>query len=66
MKVIFHKRFYEAYTHDPAAAAGRMEAIVNTLKGKFGFVETGPASEKDLEKVEVRPQAKQLTLLVEA
>jgi len=51
MKVIFHKRFYEVYTSDPAAAAGRMEAIVNTLKGKFEFVEPGPASEKDLERV---------------
>ena len=23
MKVIFHKRFYEVYAHDPAAAAGQ-------------------------------------------
>ena len=54
MKVIFHKRFYEVYTHDPAASPGRMEAIVNTLKGKFEFVEPGPASEKDLERVHGR------------
>ena len=25
MKVIFHPRFYEVYTSDPAAAPGRME-----------------------------------------
>lgn len=54
MKVIFHQRFYEVYTHDPAAAAGRMEAIVNVLKGKFEFVEPGPASERDLERVHGR------------
>jgi acetoin utilization deacetylase AcuC-like enzyme len=54
MKVIFHKRFCEVYTHDPAAAAGRMEAIVNALKGKFEFVEPEPASERDLERVHGR------------
>jgi acetoin utilization deacetylase AcuC-like enzyme len=54
MKVIFHNRFYDVYTHDPAAAAGRMEAIVNVLKGKFEFVEPGPASERDLERVHGR------------
>ena len=54
MKAIFHQRFYEVYAHDPAAAAGRMEAIVNVLKGKFEFVEPGPASERDLERVHGR------------
>ena len=54
MKVIFHKRFYEVYTSDPAAASGRMEAIVKTLEGKFEFVEPEPASEKDLERVHGR------------
>lgn len=54
MKVIFHKRYFEVYTHDPAAAAGRMEAIVNVLKGKFEFVEPEPASERDVERVHGR------------
>jgi acetoin utilization deacetylase AcuC-like enzyme len=54
MKVIFHKRFYEVYTSDPAAASGRMEAIVKALEGKFEFVEPEPASEKDLERVHGR------------
>ena len=54
MKVIFHKRFYEVYTHDPAAAPGRMEAIVKELEGKFEFIEPVPASEKDLERVHGR------------
>jgi acetoin utilization deacetylase AcuC-like enzyme len=51
MKVIFHRRFYEVYTSDPAAASGRMEAMVKALEGKFEFVEPEPASEKDLERV---------------
>jgi acetoin utilization deacetylase AcuC-like enzyme len=54
MKVIFHDRFYEVYSHDPAAAPGRMEAIVRTLKGTFEFMEPGPASERDLERLHGR------------
>jgi acetoin utilization deacetylase AcuC-like enzyme len=49
MKVIFHPRFYEVYTSDPAAAKGRMEAIVRELEGKFELIKPDPASEKDLE-----------------
>ena len=54
MKVIFHPRFYEVYTHDPAAAPGRMEPMVNVLKKEFEFIEPEPASEKDLERVHGR------------
>ena len=32
MKVIFHPRFYEVYTSDPAAAPGRMEPMVKALE----------------------------------
>ena len=49
MKVIFHPRFYEVYTSDPAAASGRMESIVKELEKDFEFIEPGPASERDLE-----------------
>jgi len=48
MKVIFHERFYEVYTSDPAAAAGRMEAIVEALGNDFELVKPSPASEKDV------------------
>lgn len=48
MKVIFHERFYEVYVSDPAAAAGRMEAIVEALGNDFELVKPFPASEKDL------------------
>ena len=48
MKVIFHPRFYEVYTSDPAAAPGRMEPMVEALEKEFEFVEPESASEKDL------------------
>ena len=51
MKVIFHPKFYEVYTSDPAAARGRMEPMVTTLEKEFEFIEPGPASERDLERV---------------
>jgi acetoin utilization deacetylase AcuC-like enzyme len=54
MKIIFHPRFYEVYTSDPAAAAGRMEPIVRALEKEFEFIEPEPASERDLERVHGR------------
>jgi acetoin utilization deacetylase AcuC-like enzyme len=51
MKVIFHPRFYEVYASDPAAASGRMEPMVKALENDFEFIEPGPASERDLERV---------------
>ncbi len=54
MKVVFHRRFYEVYAGDPASAPGRMEAIVRQLGGKFEFIEPGPASERDIERVHGR------------
>jgi acetoin utilization deacetylase AcuC-like enzyme len=54
MKVIFHQLFYDAYTADPAAAPGRMEAMVRELGREFEFAEPEPVSEKDLERVHGR------------
>ena len=54
MKVIFHPRFYEVYTPDPAAAPGRMEAIVKAIEKEFEFVEPKPTTERDLERVHGR------------
>jgi acetoin utilization deacetylase AcuC-like enzyme len=51
MKVIFHESFYTVYTHDPAATAGRMEAIVNVIKPEVEFVTAEPASETDIRAV---------------
>jgi acetoin utilization deacetylase AcuC-like enzyme len=60
MKVIFHQRFYDVYTADPAAARGRMEAMVNALEGKYAFIEPEPASERDLERVHGRAHIQQI------
>jgi len=54
MKVIFHPRFYEVYAGDPAAAPGRMEAIVRDLERTFELMEPEPASERDIERVHGR------------
>ena len=38
MKIVFHERFCEEYASDPAAAGGRMEAIVKVLGHDFEFL----------------------------
>jgi acetoin utilization deacetylase AcuC-like enzyme len=43
MKVVFHEDFYQVYTDDPAAASGRMEAIVETIEPHVEFVPAEPA-----------------------
>jgi len=48
MKVIFHEDYKAVYDHDPAAAGGRMECIVEELKGCYEFVEPQPATEEDI------------------
>jgi len=53
MKIVFHPIFYTVYTADPAAEAGRMEAIVEELRD-FEFVEPEPAKEEDILLVHTR------------
>ena len=48
MKVIFHEAFYQVYTLDPAAAEGRMEAIVDVIRSNVEFVIAEPASETQI------------------
>jgi acetoin utilization deacetylase AcuC-like enzyme len=48
MKVVFHEDFYQVYTSDPAAAAGRMEAIVEVIESEVEFVTAGPAKESQI------------------
>ncbi|MCX5997705.1 MAG: histone deacetylase family protein [Chloroflexi bacterium] len=47
MKVVYHPRYTGVYENDPAAATGRMEAIVNGLKG-FKFVKPKEAALEDI------------------
>ena len=48
MKVIFSDAFYQSYTYDPAAAQGRMEAVMDVIRGKVTLVQALPASEEDI------------------
>jgi acetoin utilization deacetylase AcuC-like enzyme len=48
MNVLFHEDFYQVYTSDPAAAPGRMEAVVRVLEGRVDFLQAEPALEEDL------------------
>jgi acetoin utilization deacetylase AcuC-like enzyme len=48
MKVVFHEDFYQVYTSDPAAAAGRMEAIVEIIEPEVEFVKASPAKEEEI------------------
>ena len=48
MKVIYSHSFYPVYTSDPAAAAGRIEAVMNALPGDTELVEAEPATEMQI------------------
>jgi acetoin utilization deacetylase AcuC-like enzyme len=48
LKVVYHERFTEVYSSDPASQPGRIESIYNELQGSFDFVKPEPAREKDL------------------
>ncbi len=48
MKVVFHSDFYDVYSDDPAAAAGRMEAIISAIEPYVEFVQARPATEAEI------------------
>ena len=48
MKVVFHPDFYTVYTSDPAAEAGRMEAIMSVIEPQVNIVQAEPADEAHL------------------
>jgi acetoin utilization deacetylase AcuC-like enzyme len=54
MKVIYHKDFLKSYTMDPAAAEGRMEAIVEEIQDQVTFIDAVPAAEEDIAAVHTR------------
>ena len=54
MKVVFHDDFYKVYTADPAASAGRMEAIMAVIEAHVDIVSARPAKEKDILKVHTK------------
>lgn len=48
MKIVYHDKFKTVYAADPASEPGRMECILDELKGDFEFVEPNPVSDDDL------------------
>ncbi|BAF59097.1 MAG: histone deacetylase family protein [Pelotomaculum sp.] len=48
MKVVFDDRYRIVYDTDPAAAPGRIDCIVDELKGLYEFVKPRPAAESDI------------------
>jgi len=48
LKVVYHERYREVYSSDPASQPGRMESIYKELQGRFEFVKPEPAREEDL------------------
>jgi acetoin utilization deacetylase AcuC-like enzyme len=55
MKVVFHEDFYQVYASDPAAASGRMEAVVEVIEPSVEFITAEPASESDISAVHTEP-----------
>lgn len=54
MRVIFHEDFYEVYTSDPAAAAGRMEAVMDVVESRVDLIKAEAASEADITAVHTK------------
>ncbi|MFH1482793.1 MAG: histone deacetylase family protein [Chloroflexota bacterium] len=51
IKVIFHPDYLLVYSFDPAAEAGRIQAILQELQGFYEFVKPEPAKEEDIRAV---------------
>jgi len=51
MKVVFHSDFYRVYDSDPAAAPGRMEAVIKCLGDRFDLIPAAAAEPEDIEAV---------------
>lgn len=48
MKVVYHNTYSHVYSSDPASMPGRMESILNELRGDFEFATPEPARVEDL------------------
>jgi len=63
MKVVFHKDFYSNYTSDPAAAPGRMEAVVDVISEDAEFIEAQPATAEQVAAVHSPGHIQEVTAL---
>lgn len=65
MKVVYHERYRTVYSSDPAAAPGRIEAILEEIRGLFEFVEPSMASEEDVLRAHTREHLERVRALGE-
>jgi acetoin utilization deacetylase AcuC-like enzyme len=61
MKVFYHEDFRQVYVSDPAAAPGRIEAILAAIKEEVTFEEPLPAGADDIEAVHSSYHTKYVT-----
>jgi len=54
MKVVFSERFLEVYTTDPAAEAGRLEAVLDVIGPHVELIDCQPCDPSDLEVVHTK------------
>jgi len=48
LKVVFHEKYFDVYSEDPASAEGRLDPAYEILKGNFELARPEPAQEDDL------------------
>jgi len=48
LEIVFHEKYFDVYSGDPASAEGRLDTAYNVLKEHFEFVRPEPAHEDDL------------------
>lgn len=48
MKVFFDEDFYQVYTYDPAASAGRLEAVIGIIEDSVDFAGITPATRQQI------------------
>jgi len=48
LKIVFHDKYFDVYSGDPASAEGRLDRAYGILKENFEFVQPEPARDEDL------------------
>ncbi len=48
MKIVFHEKYFDVYSSDPASAEGRLDYSYKLLKENFEFVRPEPSTEDEL------------------
>jgi len=58
--VVFHEKYFDVYSHDPASAEGRLDHARKTLRHDFEFEEPETAREDDLKLVHTQSHVEQI------